>query len=58
MAPEFHLQMSGQRASQLRKEAAEYRRARQVQRSQSQPAGNDRSSGERRRGLFGKTTPA
>ncbi|MFF4413165.1 hypothetical protein ACFYY8_11585 [Streptosporangium sp. NPDC001559] len=57
MAPEFHHQLIEQRAADLRREAVEYRRAREA--TQRQEAEQKRqSSGERRRGLFRKPASA
>ncbi len=56
MAPEFHRQMIDQRSSDLRRQAAEYRRARQAQEAKDEQG--KRSSGERRRSLFGKPASA
>ncbi|MFD0889478.1 hypothetical protein ACFQ08_33500 [Streptosporangium algeriense] len=56
MAPEFHHQLIEQRAADLRREAVEYRRAREVARRQE--AQERQSTGERRRGLFRKPASA
>ncbi|MEV8634091.1 hypothetical protein AB0395_20770 [Streptosporangium sp. NPDC051023] len=56
MAPEFHLQLIDQRASQLRKEAADYRRAREAK--QEKDKQDKPSSGERRKGLFRRIASA
>ncbi|MEU7990334.1 hypothetical protein ACFV0L_43360 [Streptosporangium canum] len=53
MGPELHLQMIISRTAELREEAADHRRARQVQ-----AAKKVRSQGERRRGFFGKFSAA
>ncbi|GAA4231528.1 hypothetical protein FHR32_003502 [Streptosporangium album] len=53
MSPELHLQMIDNRAIELRKEAADYRRARQAE-----TARKSRSTGGHRRSLFGKIIPA
>ncbi|GAA2996741.1 hypothetical protein [Streptosporangium longisporum] len=51
MGPEFHLQLISERTSRLRAEAADYRRAREVQ-VHRESTGD--TSAKRRRGLFGK----
>ncbi|GAA3107969.1 hypothetical protein [Streptosporangium carneum] len=59
MSPELHRQMIDQRASELRREAAEYRRAREARQEQDKQDKQDkRSSGERRRSLFGRIASA
>ncbi|MEV4096611.1 hypothetical protein [Streptosporangium saharense] len=57
MVPEFHHQLIEQRTAELRREAVEYRRAREATRRQK--AQDDKQpSGERRRGLFRKPASA
>ncbi|MDP9863325.1 MULTISPECIES: hypothetical protein [Streptosporangium] len=53
MGPELHYQMIINRTAELREEAANHRRARQLL-----SAKKSRSEGERRRSLFSKTSAA
>lgn len=56
MVPEFHHQLIEQRTAELRREAVEYRRAREASRRTAQD--KKQSSGEGRRGLFRKPASA
>lgn len=53
MIPEIHMQMINQRTAELRREAAEYRRAREARVAEAR-----HSSGGRRRGFLAKLISA
>ncbi|MFF5210435.1 hypothetical protein [Streptosporangium sp. NPDC000396] len=53
MGPELHFQMIINRSAELREQAADHRRAREVEKARKSQAG-----GVRRRSLFGKISAA